>query len=102
MLLRRDRVKSEISVDFLSFAPLMAQPTDVTDWRLLLCGKIAVIVGWCFARTIGSTFGEIYCSGIESYLARRMPSLPARLSMPTSGSDAMSAAKSIFINPQKC
>ena len=100
--MRRDRVKSEISVDFLSFAPLMAQPTDVTDWRLLLCGKIAVIVGWCFARTIGSTFGEIYCSGIESYLARRMPSLPARLSMPTSGSDAMSAAKSIFINPQKC
>ncbi len=43
-----------------------------------------------------------HTSDIESYWPRRMPSLPAQLSMPTSGSDAMSAAKSIFINPQMC
>src|SRR5882762_9686378 len=95
-------LKSEIPVDFLSFAPLKVQPTDVTAWRLLLCGKIAVIVGWCSAGTIGSTFGRIYCSDIESYWARQMPSLPALLSTPTSRSDAMSAAKSISINRQKC
>jgi hypothetical protein len=57
---------------------------------------------WCSARTIGSTFGTIYFSGTESYLQRQMPSRLALLSMTASGSDAMSAAGNMSINPQKC
>lgn len=44
----------------------------------------------------------MYFSGTESHLPRQTPSPLALLSIAASGSDAMSAAKSICINPQKC
>jgi len=66
------------------------------------CGKTAVIFGWSSARIIGFTFGRIYFSGTESHLRRRTPSPGALLSIAASGSDAMSAAKNISINRQKC
>ncbi len=87
-----------VRLDLILFAQLKSLPTLLTAWRPLLCGKIAVIFGWSFARTIGSTFGRIYFSGTESRLPRQTPSPLVRLSIAASGSDAMSAAKSISIN----
>ncbi len=66
------------------------------------CGSIATTAGWCSARTIGLTFGRTFSSGIESPLPKPIPSPLALSSTAASGSGAMTAAKSISINPQKC
>ena len=66
------------------------------------CGSIATTVGWCSARTIGFIFGRTFSSGIGSPLPRPTPSLLALPSKAASVSSAMTAAKSISINPQKC
>ena len=66
------------------------------------CGSIATTVGWCSARTIGFIFGRTFSSGIESPLPKPTPSLLVPPSKAASASNAMTAAKSISINPQKC
>ena len=66
------------------------------------CGLIATTAGWCSARTIGFIFGRTFSSGIGSRLPRPTPSLLALPSKAASVSSAMTAAKSISINPQKC
>ena len=58
--------------------------------------------GWCSARIIGFIFGRTFSSGIESPLPKPIPSPLALLSMAPSGSGAMTAAKSISINPRQC
>jgi len=73
----------------------------VTARRLLVCGKIVAIFGWSTARTIGSTFGRIHFSGTGSRLPRQTPSPLVRLSIAVLVPDAISAAKSISISPQK-
>jgi hypothetical protein len=90
-----------VRLDLISFTPMKSQPALFTAWRLLVCGKIAVIFGWSSARTIGFTFGRIYFSGTESHLPRQTLSPLALPLIAPSESDAMSAAKNIFINPQK-
>ena len=85
----------------------MILPTEdpallVTARSLLACGKTVGIFGWSTARTIGSTFGRIFFSGTESRLPRQTPSPLAQLSIAAFGPGAISAAKSMFISPQKC
>jgi hypothetical protein len=72
------------------------------SWRMLVCGRITIIVGWYSARTTGFTFDRISSLDTEFPLARRTPSALAPTSMVPSRSGAMTAARSIFIKPQKC
>ena len=91
-----------VPCDLISFSPSKPLPALATPRSLLLCGKTLGIFGWSTARTIGSTFGRICSSGTESRLPRQTPSLPVRLLTVVLGPGAISAAKSISINPQKC
>src|SRR5207253_1373420 len=88
-------------IELISFTSLRSPPSLVTP-RRLVCGKIALISGWCSAKTIVFTLGRIYLSDTESHLRRQTPSPLALLSSAPSRSDAMSAGRSMSINPQKC
>src|ERR1700730_12405225 len=76
-------------------------PAPITARRPFVCGRIAVTVGSCIAKTIGSTFGRIYFSDTESHLPRQTRCHLALRLIVASESDAMRAAKNTSINPQK-
>src|SRR5690242_8919188 len=70
--------------------------------RMIACGRIAVIAGWCFARTAGFTLDRTFSFGTGSLLPRPMPILLVPLSISALGSGAILAVRSMYISPQRC
>ena len=101
-LLFRAQMLAAAQVLRLQCLPLLPPEPSGRKWKGKKCGSIATTVGWCSARTIGIIFGRTFSSGIGSLLPRPTPSLLALPSKAASVSSAMTAAKSISINPQKC
>src|SRR5437879_257124 len=85
----------------ISFAPLRSHPAFVTARRLFVCGKIALISGWCSAKTTGFMLGRIFFLDTKSYLQRQTPSPLALLSTVPSRSDATSAGRSNVYKPSE-
>src|SRR5437588_12682147 len=54
----------------ISFEPLRPHPAFVTARRLFVCGKIALISGWCSAKTTGFMLLRKFCSGGDGGLER--------------------------------
>src|SRR5882757_6991202 len=101
-VLFRAQMLAAAQVSRLPCLPLLPLEPSGRKWKGKKCGSIATTVGWCSARIIGFIFGRTFSSGIGSPLPRPTPSLLALPSKAASVSSAMTAAKSISINPQKC